>query len=223
MTSEIEDALEAMVSGRDADGTGLRPDLRLIVGLVEPGTRILDIGCGNGDLLSVLRTRRKVDGRGVELSMEGVHACVSRGLSVIQGDADTDLVNYPAEAFDYAILSQTLQAVYDPRGVLENLVRIARYGIVSFPNYGYWRVRMGLMARGRMPLTAGAGHQWWDTPNIRACTVADFTDLCNEMGITIERAIAVLRSGRSVTTRPGGFANFLAEQAVFVLSRRSGG
>ncbi|WP_322096767.1 methionine biosynthesis protein MetW, partial [Pelagibius sp.] len=129
---------------------GLRSDLAMIAEMVEPGARVLDIGCSDGALLDHLARARQVAGRGMELSQRNVNACVARGLSVIQGDADTDLVEYPSEAFDYAILSLTLQATRDPRQVLEQMVRIARHAIVSFPNFGHWRVRLHLLFQGRM-------------------------------------------------------------------------
>lgn len=196
-----------------------RADLRLIADMVAPESRVLDIGCGDGDLLDALAHAKDVDGRGIELSMAGVHACVSRGLSVIQGDADTDLADYPDGAFDYAILSQTLQAMRDPRGVLENLVRIGRHAIVSFPNFGYWRVRMELLLRGRMPVTPQLIHQWYETPNIHFCTIEDFASLCREVGVVVDRCAILDGKGGLVASRPSWRANWLGEQAVYLLKR----
>jgi methionine biosynthesis protein MetW len=197
---------------------GLRGDLRLIADMVEPGARVLDIGCGDGALLAWLAREKGVDGRGMELSQSGVNACVSHGLSVIQGDADRDLDDYPSDAFDYAILSQTLQATRNPRTVLENLVRIGRRAIVSFPNFGHWRIRLALLARGRMPVTPLLAHVWYDTPNIHLCTIRDFLALAAETGVVIERALTLDRAGRPLAMSPG-LANLLAEQALFVLRR----
>jgi methionine biosynthesis protein MetW len=198
----------------------VRVDLRHIAQMVEPGARVLDVGCGDGALLDVLTHEKNVDGRGIELSMDGVHRCVSCGLSVIQGDAESDLKDYPAQAFDYVILSQTLQAMHDPRGVLENLARIGRRAIVSFPNFGYWRIRLQLLVHGRMPVTERLGYQWWETPNIHFCTIADFVYLCQTLGITIERCVILDRADRVIGRNVGAFTNLLGEQGVFLLSRR---
>jgi methionine biosynthesis protein MetW len=197
---------------------GIRGDLLLIAEMVEPGSRVLDIGCGDGALLAYLAAEKRVDGRGVELSQSGVNSCVRHGLSVIQGDADRDLKDYPSDAFDYAILSQTLQATRNPRDVIENLVRIGRRAIVSFPNFGHWRVRLRLLVGGRMPMTGLLSHPWYETPNIHFCTIIDFEELCREMGIRIERSLPLDHSGRPL--HAAASANLLAEQAMFLLSRR---
>ena len=154
-----------------------RGDHLLVAGMVEPGSRVLDVGCGDGDLLRLLETRG-VDGRGIELSREGVNRSVAKGLAVIQGDADTDLVDYPDDAFDYVILSQTLQATRQPRVVLEHMLRIGRHGIVTFPNFGHWRMRLQLLLRGQMPRTDSLPATWYDTANIHFCTIKDFVQLC---------------------------------------------
>ena len=140
---------------------GARVDLLAVADMVAPGAKVLDVGCGDGELLRLLAETRGVDGRGIELSREGVNECVAKGLAVIQGDADTDLADYPNDAFDYVILSQTIQATRQPRVVLENLLRIGRRAIVSFPNFGHWRIRYEIALRGRMPLTENLPHAWY--------------------------------------------------------------
>ncbi len=201
----------------------IRTDLQLIADMVTPGSRVLDVGCENGELLEALWHAKQVDGRGIEISQSGVHNCVSRGLSVVQGDADTDLADYPTGAFDYAILSHTLQAMHDPKSVLEHLVRIGRQAIVSFPNFGHWRVRMSLLVTGRMPVTKRLTYQWYETPNIHFCTIADFVALCRESGISVDRSLILSPNGRAVERDPGAYANWTGEQAVFLLSRAGQG
>jgi methionine biosynthesis protein MetW len=200
--------------------SSIRVDLQLIAEMVEPSSRVLDVGCGDGELLQHLWKTKGIDGRGIELSQAGVNACVRNGLSVIQGDADTDLKDYPSDAFDYVILSQTLQATWNPRTVLDHMARIGRRSIVSFPNFGYWRVRMSLALNGRMPVTDNLPHHWYDTPNIHFCTIRDFVALAEDMNLHVERGLALNGVGRPMgVTATGALANILAEQAVFLLRR----
>jgi methionine biosynthesis protein MetW len=208
--------LEVSPSARDR----LRRDLRVIADMIEPSARVLDIGCGDGALLGYLASEKGVDARGVELSQSGVNACVTQGLSVIQGDADSDLDAYPTGAFDVVVLSQTLQATRQPRRVLETLMRIGKRAIVSFPNFGFWRVRAALALRGRMPVTPLLDHAWYDSPNIHLCTIRDFVGVCDELGVRIEKSVTLDRHGRPFALDPrGSLANLLAEQGVFVLTR----
>ena len=194
-----------------------RSDHRLVAEMVAAGSRVLDVGCGEGDLLQLLETR------GIELSREGVNRCVAKGLAVVQGDADTDLVNYPDDAFDYVILSQTLQATRQPRVVLENLLRIGRRAIVSFPNFGFWKMRLQLLIGGHMPRTENLPATWYDTANIHFCTIKDFVQLCDEINVKMERSVALDLYGRPVPLNlPWWVWNMFGEQGVFLLSRGAG-
>ncbi len=193
----------------------LRPDLAAIADAVPAGARVLDIGCGDGALLAYLRDSKGVDARGIDVAASNVASAVARGLSVVQGDADADLADYPDGAFDMAILSDTLQAMQHPATVLAELVRIGKRGVVSFPNFGHWRVRASLALGGRMPVTRSLPVSWHETANIHFCTVDDFRALAAELGLRVESA-AFLSGGRR---RGAALANLLAEQAVFVLAR----
>ena len=193
----------------------LRPDLAVIAANVAPGSRVLDVGCGDGALMAALRDERQVDARGLELDAGNVAECVARGLSVMQGDADTDLGDYPDAAFDYAILSQTLQTTKRPDRVLDELLRIGRKAFVSFPNFAHWRVRLSLLWGGRMPVTRLLPVAWYATENIHHVTIDDFRALLAERGVRIEQAWFLTGDRRTSAAA----ANFRAEHAVFLLSR----
>ncbi|MFN3474737.1 MAG: methionine biosynthesis protein MetW [Blastomonas sp.] len=193
----------------------LRPDLRIIADNVTPGARVLDVGCGDGALMAALRDSRQVRARGIELDPANVSAAVTRGLSVIQGDADTDLVDYPSDSVDYAILSQTLQTARAPHKVLEELLRIGRQAFVSFPNFAHWRIRLSLLTHGRMPVTRLIPEAWYETPNIHHVTIDDFRELITQRGWTCDGEWFL--SGDQQTSH--GMANLLAEHAVFLLRR----
>ncbi len=196
--------------------TTMRSDLSIIFGLIPPHSRVLDIGCGDGELIETLKLAKDCDARGIELSREGVSAAVARGLSVVQGDADTDLANYPAATFDYAVLSQTLQATHRPAAVLEQLLRIGRKAIVSVPNFAHWRARLSMVFDGRMPVTKALPVSWYETENIHLCSIADFADLCRAQQVVIEQAIYLHRGLRLASP---ALANLRADQAIFVLRR----
>ncbi len=195
--------------------TGLRPDLALIASHVAPGSRVLDIGCGDGALLEALRDERHCDARGMEIDAANVAGCVAKGLSAIQGDADADLAFYPDQSFDYAILSETLQTMMRPDKVLQELVRIGRHAVVSFPNFAHWRVRLSLLFGGKMPVTRLLPVAWYETPNIHHLTVADFRDLVRELGIEVEQAWFLSGDGLIGASA----ANLRAEHAIFLLSK----
>lgn len=200
----------------------LRKDLLHIAEMVPASARLLDVGCGSGDLIEHLARAKGCDARGIELSQAGVNACVAKGLSVIQGDADTDLSEYPDASFDFAILSQTIQATRKPKDVLDQLLRIGKGVIVSFPNFGFWKVRLKLALTGRMPRTGALDYAWHETPNIHLCTIADFVGLTQEIGARVERSLAVNEAGdvRELST-PGYWDNLTAEGAIFLLTRRA--
>jgi methionine biosynthesis protein MetW len=193
----------------------LRPDLAVIAEHVAPGARVLDVGCGDGALMAALRDTRRVDARGLELSPDNVAAAVARGLSVIQGDADIDLADYPDRSFDYAILSQTLQTARAPDQVLDQLLRIGTRAFVSFPNFAHWRVRASLLWGGRMPVTRQLPERWFDTPNIHHLTIDDFRAFVADRGVTVERAWFLSGDKRTGAAA----ANLLAEHAVFLLMK----
>ncbi len=198
----------------------LRPDLRAIADMIAPSSTLLDVGCGEGDLLAWLQQEKQVSGRGIELSQSGVNSCISRGLSVIQGDADIDLAYYPDNAYDYVVLSQTLQTLRQPKEVLQHLVRIARHAVVSVPNFGHWKNRLYLACTGRMPVTRSLSYQWYDTPNIHFCTITDFMRLCESLDLKIEKSLYVTETGASSSVRNNTIlANFFGQQGIFMVTR----
>ena len=202
----------------------MRVDLRLIADMIAPGSRVLDIGSGDGTLIEHLFRTRGCDARGIEIDMAEVTRSVAHGLPVMQGDADHDLAQYPDGAFDYVVLSRTLQAVERPREVLRQMLRIGTRGLVSFPNFGHWQVRLQLMRTGRMPVTPTWNRAWYETPNIHPCTVLDFRALCAEEGLHVERWLVVDEAGRRTPWRKSlRLANMFGEQALFLMRRISNG
>lgn len=195
--------------------SGLRPDLAVIADHIEPGTRVLDIGCGDGALMAALRDEKQVDARGLEIDAAQVEQCVARGLSVVQGDADRDLTEYPDGAFDYAIMSQTLQTAERPDLTLDQLLRVGRQAFVSFPNFAHWRMRRALLLSGRMPVTRHLPVSWYETQNIHHVTVTDFHELLSGKGVKARRSWFF--AGDREISAAG--ANWRAEYAVFQLSR----
>ena len=181
---------------------------------------ILDVGCENGELLKFLNKKKKIDGRGLEISQKNVNICVKHGLSVVQGDADKDLIAYPSKSFDFVILSQTLQATHSPEKVLSQLVRISKYAIVSFPNFGSWLVRLKLLINGIMPQSKSLPHTWYTTPNFHLCTIKDFKKLCEKNSIKIEKSFYLNKYGKQINNPIGKiFNNFFSTSGLFVLKK----
>jgi methionine biosynthesis protein MetW len=197
------------------NAAGLRPDLAIIADHIPAEARVIDVGCGDGDLMAALRDQKGVDARGIEISRDGVAAAVARGLAVVQGDADTDLADYPSDSFDFAILSQTLQTTRRPDWVMEQMLRIAPRAFVSFPNFGHWRIRLALLCGGRMPVTRLLPLSWYETPNIHQLTVRDFEIFVAERDMAIERAWFLAQGHR----RGAGAANLRAEHAIYLIRR----
>jgi len=200
------------------DLSDVRGDHRILCDFVAPGSRVLDIGCGTGELLELLIDTRGVDGRGFDTSQKGVNEAVARGLSVVQGDADNDLAAYPDDAFDYAILSHTLQATMDPKQVLEQLLRIGKKVVVSFPNFGHWRNRMQMLLGGNMPVTPALPAAWYDTANIHLCTIRDFEALCESRSIRRLQRTTVDHNHRA-STGARLLPNLMGEIAIYRLGR----
>lgn len=198
---------------------GTRVDHSIILGLVPRGAKVLDLGCGDGSLLDRLVREKGVIGRGIEISEAGVRECIGKGLTVLQGDVDEGLRDYPDGSIDCVILNQTIQAVKKPDVVLSEMLRVGRKGIIGFPNFAYWKMRLYLALRGRMPKTEFLPFEWHDTPNIHFCSILDFDEYCSARGISVERKLfhTTDRGGRVLKgVRP----NLFAESAVYLLSRR---
>jgi methionine biosynthesis protein MetW len=198
----------------------IRVDLALIAGMIAPHSRVLDIGCSDGTLIDHLFRNLHCDARGLELDMQAVTQAVTHGLPVMQGDADTDLATYPDNAFDYVVLSRTLQAVEKPREVLAQMLRIGTHAIVSFPNFGHWTLRLQLLLTGRMPMTTTWSRMWYETPNIHPCTIQDFFALCETDGYKVENWLAADEEGaRTPWRRSRRLANLFGEQGLFLLRK----
>jgi len=200
---------------------GIRYDLQIIASWIEPGTKVLDLGCGAGDLLNYLKINKKVIGSGIERVEEKVAQCIEKGLPVLQGDINEEVLDYPDAAFDYVILSQTLQQVYAPDELIKNILRIGKKGIVSFPNFSHWKVRLQLLYTGHAPVTKQLPYQWYDTPNIRVITLKDFRTFSREVGFEIIDEVAVRDDDRE---KHGTIVHFFpglrASYGIFLVGRR---
>ena len=196
----------------------LRKDLDLIANLVEDNSKVIDIGCGNGELLNFLSKNKNSKIQGLEINQKKVNKCVSKGLSVIQGDADKDLGLYPEKSFDYVILSQTIQATLEPEKILTELTRIGKRVIVSIPNFGFWKVRLDLLVKGKMPITSKLNSTWFETENIHLCTISDFTDLCDQLNLKIKQTVTIASNKQKMFFgKPNKSANIFAEEAIFLI------
>lgn len=198
--------------------SALRADLALISGWVADGARLLDLGCGDGELLAELARSRRVTGYGLEIDPDEVVTCVSRGVNVIQQDIETGLEQFDDQSFDLVLMTQALQAVHRPDAVLREMARVGREAIVTFPNFGHWRVRARLALGGRMPLSDALPHAWYDTPNIHLCTVRDFETLCRQLKLRVKHRVMVNSRHRTSALRQA-FPNLLGEIAVYRLQR----
>ena len=200
----------------------MKLESRLVVDFIEPLSKVLDVGCGDGNILLHLKKEKKIDARGIEIDHEKVKTSIAKGLSVVEGNAEKDLSNYPDQSFDYAILTQTLQAFYNPRKVLNELLRIGKNSIVSIPNFGYWKVRLSLLFNGRMPVTKTLPNTWYNTPNLHMCTIKDFFDLCVTDKIIIKNSIAVTGEKFSKITNSNlEFKNWSSEYGIFLISKNN--
>jgi len=193
----------------------------LISSLINKNDKVLDIGCGNGDLLYYLETTKSIQGQGIEISHLGVKESVTKGLSVIQGDADEDLVNFTDNTFDVVILSDTLQATHKPREVLKEMLRIGKRCIICIPNFGYWKYRLQILFYGIMPVTKTLSEPWYSTPNIHLCTIKDFINLCNSLNISINKAYRNTRNNIKKIEKPDSyFNNLLSTEGIFILTKQ---
>ena len=192
----------------------------VLAGLININSRVLDVGCGDGNLLLYLKKNKRIDGRGLEINQKNVQECLAKGLAVIEGDAEKDLVNYPNQSFDIAILNQAIQQFYEPRKVLNELLRIAKQAIITIPNFGYWKVRLNLLVTGTMPVTKTLPHSWYDTPNLHMSSIKDFYNLCSLDNINVIKSISISSNKISdITSNNLEIKNLVSELGVFVVSK----
>jgi len=192
----------------------------VLAGLIEINSRVLDVGCGDGNLLLYLKKNKRIDGRGLEINQKNVQECLSKGLAVIEGDAEKDLINYPNQSFDIAILNQAIQQFYEPRRVLNELLRIAKKAIITIPNFGYWKVRLNLLLTGTMPVTKTLPHSWYDTPNLHMSSIKDFYNLCSLDNIKVIKSISISSNKiGDITSKNLEIKNLVSELGVFLVSK----
>ena len=197
----------------------MKNEFKIITHLLPPQSRVLDVGCGDGTLIEALIKEKNIDARGIELEEDNVKKCISKGLAVIEGDAETELGQFPDKAFDYVILSQTLQAFYQPENVLAQLLRIGSKVIISIPNFGYWQIRASLLFFGKMPITKSLPYKWYDTPNLHMCSIKDFYQFCEKKKIKIDRVIGINGEKTSSIYKINlEMKNLLSEVGIFLIS-----
>jgi methionine biosynthesis protein MetW len=197
----------------------MKNEFKIIANLLPPQSRVLDVGCGDGTLIEALIKEKNIDARGIELGEDKVKECISKGLSVIEGDAETELSQFPDKAFDFVILSQTLQAFYQPENVLAQLLRIGDKVIISIPNFGYWQIRASLLFFGKMPVTKSLPYTWYNTPNLHMCSIKDFYQFCEKKKIKLDRVIGINGEKISSIYRINlELKNLLSEVGIFLIS-----
>jgi methionine biosynthesis protein MetW len=197
----------------------MKNEFKIIINLLPVQSRVLDVGCGDGTLIEALIKQKNIDVRGIELEESKVKQCISRGLSVIQGNAETELGQFPDKAFDFVVLSQTLQAFYQPENVLSELLRIGKKVIISIPNFGYWKVRTSLLLFGKMPVTKSLPDSWYNTPNLHMCSIKDFYQFCDKKKIKMDRIIGINNEKISSINRINlEVKNLLSEVGIFLIS-----
>ena len=198
----------------------MKNEFKVIADLVEKNTRVLDVGCADGVLMEFLRDNKNIDIRGLEISKNKVQKCIEKGLTVIEGNAELDLKQFPDKSFDYVVLSQTLQAFLNPELVINELLRVGKKAIVTIPNFGYWKVRLHLLIKGTMPVTDTLPDQWYDTPNLHMCTIQDFYNFCNNKGINIFKTISLNGQKPSkITSSNLKLKNLISELGIFLLEK----
>ena len=198
----------------------MKKEFKIISELIENNTRVLDVGCGDGTLMKYLKDKKNVDTRGLEISKNNVQNCTSKGLSVIEGNAEKDLHQFPYLSFDYVILSQTLQAFYNPEKVIDDLLRVANKAIVTIPNFGHWKVRIHLLLKGTMPVTKNLPNEWYNTPNLHMCTIKDFFNFCSKKKIELYKSIALNGEKTStINNRNINIRNLSSELGIFLIKK----
>ena len=198
----------------------MKQEFKIIAGLIETNTRVLDVGCGDGTLMEFLKNNKKIDIRGIEISKNNVQQCIGKGLTVIEGDAEKDLSQFPDGSFDFVILSQTLQAFLNPEKVISELLRVGKKAIVTIPNFGYWKVRLHLLMKGTMPVTRTLPDEWYNTPNLHMCTIKDFFNFCENRNINLYKSIALQNLESSKITNTNlALKNLTAVLGIFLIEK----